>query len=74
VVLAGASGNLIDRAADGVVTDYLHAGWFPTFNGADVLLTLGAIALVLASLRAERTMTSTTAASTTGRAFSRGRR
>jgi hypothetical protein len=31
--------NLADRAADGVVTDYLHTGWFPTFNGADVFIT-----------------------------------
>ena len=53
-VLAGALGNFVDRADDGVVTDYLHTGWFPTFNGADVLITLGGVALVLASLHAER--------------------
>nr|WP_245541673.1 signal peptidase II [Sporichthya polymorpha] len=52
VVLAGAVSNLADRAADGVVTDYLHTGWFPTFNGADVLITVGGFALVLGSLRA----------------------
>ena len=51
-VLAGAIANLVDRAADGVVTDYLHTGWFPTFNLADVFITVGAAALVLASLRA----------------------
>lgn len=50
-VLAGAIANLVDRAADGVVTDYLHTGWFPTFNLADVFITLGGGALVLASLR-----------------------
>ena len=50
-VLAGAIANLADRAADGAVTDYLHTGWFPTFNLADVFITLGAVALVLASLR-----------------------
>ncbi|GAA3845274.1 signal peptidase II [Amycolatopsis tucumanensis] len=50
-VLAGAIANLIDRAADGVVTDYLHTGWFPTFNLADVFITLGGAALVLSSLR-----------------------
>ncbi|OZM76448.1 signal peptidase II [Pseudonocardia sp. MH-G8] len=53
-VLAGAISNFIDRAPDGVVTDYLHTGWFPTFNGADVLITLGAAALVLNGLLAER--------------------
>lgn len=46
-VLAGAVANLIDRAADGAVTDYLHTGWFPTFNLADVLITTGAAALVV---------------------------
>ncbi|MGW5051433.1 signal peptidase II [Actinokineospora sp. NPDC004072] len=50
-VLAGAIANLADRAADRVVTDYLHTGWFPTFNLADVFITLGAVGLVLASLR-----------------------
>ncbi|MEU0465425.1 signal peptidase II [Amycolatopsis sp. NPDC006131] len=50
-VLAGAVANLVDRATDGVVTDYLHTGWFPTFNLADVFITLGGAALVLASLR-----------------------
>lgn len=49
-VLAGAVANLIDRAGDGVVTDYLHTGWFPTFNLADVFITAGAAALVLVSL------------------------
>ncbi|MFC4004059.1 signal peptidase II [Prauserella oleivorans] len=51
-VLAGAIANLVDRAADGMVTDYLHTGWFPTFNLADVFITVGGAALVLASLRA----------------------
>ncbi|MBB2499891.1 MULTISPECIES: signal peptidase II [Amycolatopsis] len=51
-VLAGAIANLADRAADGVVTDYLHTGWFPTFNLADVFITVGGAVLVLASLRA----------------------
>lgn len=51
-VLAGAIANLVDRATDGVVTDYLHTGWFPTFNLADVFITVGGAALVLASLRA----------------------
>ncbi|WP_447924980.1 signal peptidase II [Georgenia muralis] len=49
-ILAGAVANLIDRAADGVVTDYLHTGWFPTFNLADVLITAGVAALVLSSI------------------------
>ena len=46
-VLAEAVGNLADRASDGVVTDYLHSGWWPTFNLADVLITLGALTFAL---------------------------
>ncbi len=30
LILGGAVANLADRAADGVVTDYLHTGWWPT--------------------------------------------
>ncbi|MFJ8819678.1 signal peptidase II [Amycolatopsis thermoflava] len=50
-VLAGAVGNLADRAVDGVVTDYLHTGWFPTFNLADAFITVGAAGLALTSFR-----------------------
>ena len=46
-VLGGALGNLVDRAADGRVTDYLHTGWWPTFNLADVLICVGVGLLVL---------------------------
>ncbi len=46
-VLAGAVANVLDRARDGVVTDYLHTGWFPTFNLADTWITVGAVALLL---------------------------
>ena len=47
VVLGGAVGNLVDRALDGVVTDYLHTGWWPTFNLADVAIVTGAGLLLL---------------------------
>ncbi|MDO3635318.1 signal peptidase II [Mycolicibacterium arseniciresistens] len=54
-LLGGAVANLIDRAADGVVSDYLHTGWFPTFNLADVFVVTGAAVLVMASLRTSET-------------------
>lgn len=57
MVLAGAVGNLVDRAGDGLVTDYLHTGWWPTFNLADVFITLGAITVALAVLRQDMTRT-----------------
>lgn len=47
LVLGGATANLADRAMDGVVTDYLHTGWFPTFNLADTAIVTGAGLLVL---------------------------
>ncbi|AMY56428.1 MULTISPECIES: signal peptidase II [Nocardiaceae] len=54
-VVAGAAANVIDRAADGRVTDYFHTGWWPTFNLADTYLTCGVVLVVLASLREGRT-------------------
>ena len=54
LILGGAIANLADRAADGVVTDYLHTGWWPTFNLADVWITTGAAVAILASLRSDR--------------------
>lgn len=50
-IVAGAAANLVDRAGDGVVTDYLHSGWWPTFNLADVFITLGAVAVLVAAWR-----------------------
>ena len=50
LILGGAVANFIDRATDGVVTDYLHTGWFPTFNLADVFITGGAVVLIVATL------------------------
>ena len=50
LVVAGAIGNLIDRALLGYVTDYVFLHWrgwsFAVFNLADALITVGA-ALVL---------------------------
>lgn len=46
VLLAGAVGNLIDRAAFGFVTDMFRTLFidFPVFNVADICITLGGIA------------------------------
>jgi signal peptidase II len=58
LIAGGAIGNVIDRGSDGVVTDFLdlHAfGWhWPTFNFADVAITGGVIALLVAGLFADR--------------------
>jgi signal peptidase II len=49
-IVAGAATNLLNRAADGAVTDYFHTGWFPTFNLPDTLLTVGVVLVVLSTL------------------------
>ena len=54
-VIGGAVANVIDRAGDGVVTDYLHTGWWPTFNLADTFLVTGCIVIALSHARPERT-------------------
>ena len=61
-LLGGAVANVIDRAGDGLVTDYLHTGWFPTFNLADVFIVTGAAVLVAASWRASDTAETRTGA------------
>ncbi|QSZ51501.1 signal peptidase II [Arthrobacter sp. TS-15] len=51
LLLGGAVGNLVDRMDGAGVVDYLHTGWFPTFNLADVFITGGVGLLVLGSIR-----------------------
>ena len=53
LVLGGALGNILDRASDGSVTDFLWVGWFPTFNLADTAITLGALGLLWAAWRGD---------------------
>ena len=54
LVVAGALGNLIDRAVLGYVVDYLlfHVGnwYFAVFNFADALISVGAAAIVIDEL------------------------
>ncbi len=50
-VLAGAATNLIDRAGDAHVTDYVHTDWGPTFNLADVYVIAGVAILIAGLLR-----------------------
>lgn len=46
---AGGVGNVLDRLVFGCVRDFFFVPWFPAFNGADVMLTVGAIGLVHAA-------------------------
>ena len=52
MVLGGGAGNLVDRLDGRGVVDYLHSGWFPTFNLADVVVTAGVGLYILGTLLA----------------------
>ncbi|WP_291513527.1 signal peptidase II [Abyssibacter sp.] len=58
LVLGGALGNVIDRAARGYVVDFIDFHWqtwhYPAFNVADIAITLGALMLVLDMLLSSR--------------------
>jgi signal peptidase II len=53
LVLAGASGNLIDRAIRGRVIDFIRVHYFdasyPIFNVADSAITIGVILIILST-------------------------
>jgi signal peptidase II len=46
LLLGGAVGNLIDRAREGSVTDFIKFPHFPAFNVADMAITFGVVALI----------------------------
>lgn len=50
--MAGAAGNLVDRATSGLVVDFLDLRIWPVFNVADSSVVIGTGLLVLALLRA----------------------
>ena len=47
LVLGGAVANLVDRLEAGTVVDMFDVGWWPTFNVADIGITLGVGLLLL---------------------------
>jgi len=61
LIVGGAVGNLIDRLfrndawLRGAVVDFIDLQWFPVFNVADSCITIGAVLMVVASLRAGKT-------------------
>jgi signal peptidase II len=48
LLLGGALGNMIDRAREGAVTDFIDLPLWPAFNVADVAITVGVLTLLLA--------------------------
>ena len=51
LMLGGAVGNLIDRAFNGEVVDFIHFPRFPAFNVADSCITVGALLLLFTFAR-----------------------
>jgi signal peptidase II len=70
-ILGGAVGNVLDRIMHGYVVDFLDFHWdwltpvfykghFPSFNVADIAISVGAIALIVDELiRVSRSKTHT---------------
>jgi signal peptidase II len=60
LLLGGALGNLVDRCfrapgfLRGHVVDFVSVGWWPVFNVADSCVTIGAVLLIVRSLRQPR--------------------
>jgi signal peptidase II len=52
LLASGAIGNVIDRIFFSQVTDFFSFWSFPIFNVADVLVTLGVVALLIGELKA----------------------
>ena len=58
LILAGASGNLIDRGLRGQVIDFIRVHYYdwnyPIFNVADSAITIGFALIILSTLRREK--------------------
>ena len=54
LLAGGAIGNLIDRVFRDAVVDYIDLPAWPSFNVADIAITLGAVILVLAAFAEPR--------------------
>lgn len=56
LVVSGALGNFIDRVRYGYVVDFIHWHWkdafdYPTFNVADITITIGVVLLLIDGFR-----------------------
>jgi signal peptidase II len=60
MIAGGALGNIYDRLQQGAVTDFLDFYWgnwhFPTFNMADVAISLGVALILFAALLSPKTV------------------
>ena len=57
LIVGGAAGNLVDRLfrgdawLRGAVVDFIDLQWWPVFNIADSAITIGAVLMIVASVR-----------------------
>ncbi len=51
IILFGAISNILDRLVYGYVIDYLELRYFTVFNLADVMISLGALIIILKNLK-----------------------
>jgi signal peptidase II len=51
IIMFGVISNTIDRVIRGGVIDYINLGWFPVFNIADALISIGAIILFITIIK-----------------------
>jgi signal peptidase II len=54
LILGGAIGNIIDRAAKGTVTDFIDPAYYPAFNIADSAIVIAVATILLLSFLEER--------------------
>ena len=65
LIVGGAMGNLIDRMfrgdawLRGAVVDFIDLQWWPVFNIADSAISIGAVLMIVASVRAKPAVTPT---------------
>lgn len=54
LITGGAMGNLVDRIQYRYVIDFLHLPNYPTFNVADICITVGVVLVIISQLAAVR--------------------
>ncbi len=58
LIVGGALGNVVDRLRQGAVTDFVDLAWqswrWPTFNAADIAITVGALCILFAAFSSHR--------------------
>jgi signal peptidase II len=54
LIAAGASGNILDRLQRGYVTDMIQLPRWPTFNVADIAISVGVVLVIISNLSSMR--------------------